>query len=173
MTDTYICEIAPKIKTILPFSLLILSNEKYNDLNARGYNQGKIKAYLHNQAILHLLKKIETKEKPPRIIIDQFAQKDVYYHYLKDAPKIAKNHVYFETKAENKYLAVACGSLLARYAFLQKIEQMGKQWKMEIPKGAGAKVDQLAAKFIQKYGIENLGKVAKLHFANTEKAQKL
>lgn len=173
MTDSYICKIAPKLKTIIPFSFLILPNEKYNDLNARGYNQGKMKAYLHNQAILHLLKKLHTENNPPKTIIDQFAEKSVYYNYLKNVPNVARSNVYFETKAENKYLAVACGSVLARYGFLQKMEQMSKQWGMEIPKGAGAKVDQLAAQFIQKYGIENLGKVAKLHFANTEKAKKL
>lgn len=173
MTDNYIREIAPKLKEIIPFSFLILNNEKYNQLNQHGYNQGKMKAYLHNQAILHLRKKIHMEQHPPKTIIDQFAEKGVYYNYLKDAPQVAREQVFFETKAENKYLAVACGSVLARYGFLQAMEQMNKQWGMEIPKGAGTKVDKIAAQFIKTHGMENLHEVAKLHFANTEKAKRL
>lgn len=172
MTDRYICEIAPKLKEIIPFSFLILPNEKYNQINRSGYNQGKMKAYLHNQAILHLLKKLHCEQNPPKIIIDQFAEKGVYYNYLKDAPTVAKQNVFFETKAESKFLAVACASVLARYGFLQKMNQLSAQWDIEIPKGAGNKVDQMAASFIKKHGIEALEQVAKLHFVNTEKAKK-
>ncbi|HJA40240.1 MAG TPA: ribonuclease HIII [Firmicutes bacterium] len=172
MTDSYICHIAPKMQKLFPFSLLILPNEKYNHLQKNGYNQGKMKAYLHNQAILHLYKKIHAKKNPPKTIIDQFAKPSTYYQYLADAPYIAKTNVFFETKAENKYLAVACGSILARYAFLQKMKQMNEKWGMDFPKGASHTVDQAATKFIQTHGIENLPLVAKIHFANTEKAKK-
>jgi ribonuclease HIII len=42
-----------------------------------------------------------------------------------------------------------------------------------LPSGAHAAADQVAAKLLQQGGIALLGKYAKLHFANTEKAQKL
>ncbi|MBF1733008.1 MAG: ribonuclease HIII, partial [Streptococcus sp.] len=38
---------------------------------------------------------------------------------------------------------------------------------------AGANVDMAAAAILKHGGMELLGKVAKLHFANTEKAKKL
>ena len=63
--------------TFLPYSLLILKNEKYNQLQQSGMSQGKIKAFLHNQAIEHLLKKI-APEKPDVILIDQFAKEEVF-----------------------------------------------------------------------------------------------
>ena len=39
--------------------------------------------------------------------------------------------------------------------------------------GAGANIDKAAATILKHGGMELLGKVAKLHFANTEKAKKL
>ena len=43
---------------------------------------------------------------------------------------------------------------------------------MDFPKGASHTVDQAATKFIQTHGIGSLPLVAKIHFANTEKAKK-
>ncbi len=44
---------------------------------------------------------------------------------------------------------------------------------MTIPKGAGAKVDVIAAKIIKKYGLSCLDTISKKHFKNREKAQKI
>ena len=43
---------------------------------------------------------------------------------------------------------------------------------MTIPKGAGAKVDVIAAKIIKKYGLSHFRYHFKKHFKNREKAQK-
>ena len=43
--------IAKQIIQFLPYSLLILHNEKYNSMQQSGMSQGKLKALLHNQAI--------------------------------------------------------------------------------------------------------------------------
>ena len=62
---------------------MTLRNEKYNAIQAKGYSQGKIKALLHNQALKHVLSKI-APEKPEYILIDQFAERGIYYNHIKN-----------------------------------------------------------------------------------------
>ena len=172
LKDEQISAIANEIKHVIPYSLLTLHNEKYNQLQQSGMSQGKLKALLHNQAIGHVLKKIEP-EKPDAILIDQFAKEEVYYQYLKGQKVIQRENVYFSTKAESVHLAVAAASILARYAFVQHFENLSKEAGFVIPKGAGSQVDEAAAKLIRAKGKESLPHFVKLHFANTDKAWKL
>lgn len=172
INDEKILLIAPELNKIVTYSLLILNNPKYNSLQGSGFNQGKLKAYLHNQALNHLLNKI-APVKPVNIIIDQFAPSTTYFNYLKSEKNVVRENVVFETKAENKYLSVACASIIARYAFLKEMDKLSAAAGYDIPKGAGSKVDKVAAKLIKNIGKEELYKFAKVHFANTEKALKL
>ncbi|WP_413360698.1 ribonuclease HIII [Robertmurraya sp. 2P01SA] len=172
LKDDAISEIAKQIKEIIPFSLLTLHNEKYNQLQQKGMSQGKIKALLHNQAIGHVLEKI-APEKPDAILIDEFAKKEVYYNYLKGQSVVHKEDVYFSTKAEGVHLAVAAASIIARYAFVKHFENLSKEAGFTIPKGAGPAVDKAAARLIKEKGESVLPKFVKLHFANTGKALKI
>ncbi|MEH7748253.1 ribonuclease HIII, partial [Neobacillus drentensis] len=58
LNDEKIIAIAKVIKDIIPFSLMTLKNEKYNQVQKAGMSQGKMKAILHNQSILNVLDKI-------------------------------------------------------------------------------------------------------------------
>ena len=51
---------------------------------------------------------------------------------------------------------------------LKKIEEMEKKYGMSFHKGAGTDVDICARDFVKRYSKKELGKVAKLHFKNTE-----
>jgi ribonuclease HIII len=169
LNDEKISAIARQIIKMIPYSLLVLHNEKYNTMQKSGMSQGKMKALLHNQAILHLLKKI-APEKPEAILIDQFAKEEIYFGYLKGQKNIQKEDVYFSTKAEGIHTAVAAASIIARYAFVQHFEKLSVQAGFKIPKGAGAQVDAACARLIKEKGKEVLPAYVKLHFANTEKA---
>ena len=46
---------------------------------------------------------------------------------------------------------------------------MSRKFKIGFPLGASAKVDRVGREFVQKYGVERLGEVAKLHFKNTSR----
>ncbi|WP_110927166.1 ribonuclease HIII [Bacillus massiliglaciei] len=172
LKDPQIMEIARQIKSIIPFSLLICDNPKYNSLQQKGMSQGKIKALLHNQALKHLLQKIEP-EQPEAILIDQFAQPDVFFNYLKGQTLFQANATYLSTKAEGIHLSVAAASILARYAFIQRFDLLSEKAGFRIPKGAGSLVDEAAARLIAKKGFNALNEFTKLHFANTEKAKRL
>ncbi|MEH7417201.1 ribonuclease HIII [Neobacillus drentensis] len=169
LNDEKIISIAKVIKDVVPFSLMTLKNEKYNQVQRSGMSQGKMKALLHNQAILNVLEKI-SPAKPEAILIDQFVQPSTYFQHLKGQKAIANKDVYFSTKAEGIHLAVAAASILARYAFIQYIDKLSEAAGFKIPKGAGSQVDVAAAKLILSKGRECLPSYVKLHFANTDKA---
>lgn len=164
MSDADMLKIGPLLMERIPHSLLIVHPQKYNRVHESN-NLNAIKAKLHNQAYINLAKKIEL---PSFKIIDQFTPETSYYRYLKNEPQIIRG-IHFETKAEDKYLSVAVGSIISRYGFLKTWEEMEKKYNMTLPKGSGDKVDIVAQAFVERYGLERLGEIAKLHFKNTEK----
>lgn len=172
LTDDLMRKIAPDLRETLIHSVLTLGNEKYNEVQEQGNSQGKIKAMLHNQALKHVLRKMDG-EKPAHILIDQFAQRTTYYNYLKNAPEVVRENVLFSTKAENLHVAVAAASIIARVAFLKEMDKLSRVAGIILPKGAGPAVDQAAARILLKDGEAKLKTLTKWHFANAEKAKKL
>lgn len=172
LTDDLMRRIAPDLMNTLTHSVLVLKNEKYNEIQGRGWSQGKIKAMMHNQALKHVLKKMNP-EKPAYILIDQFAERGIYYNHIKMEKEIIRENVLFSTKAEQLHVSVAAASIIARYAFLKEMDRLTEIAQTPIPKGASAKVDEIAAKIYIKHGEEFLKSITKWHFANTQKAIKL
>ncbi|MBU5593629.1 ribonuclease HIII [Amphibacillus sp. MSJ-3] len=170
LSDQSILDIAQQIFLLeIPYSLMILPNPKYNQLQKEGWSQGKMKTMLHDAAINSLLSKI-SPIKPDGILIDQFSEPHVYLNHLKSENKILPDSTYFITKAESQSTAVATASIIARASFVGEISRLSKQVGFTLPKGASAKVDQAASYIIQKKGVAYLHNVAKVHFANTKKA---
>lgn len=172
MNDSTMQQIAPDIKAACVHSILVLRNEKYNDIQSRGWSQGKIKAVLHNQALQNVLTKMDP-ERPDYILIDQFAERNTYYKYLQQQKEIIRDSVLFSTKAEQLHIAVAAASILARDAFLKEMDMLSASVGFPLQKGASSKVDKVAAHIWKTYGEETLRTMTKWHFANTEKARKL
>lgn len=168
LNDEKIRQKAPLLMKQLTHSLLILDNVKYNRVHTT-HNMNQIKAKLHNQAYIHLKKKAGFL--PQRCIVDQFAPKELYYRYLQHEPLVIHDLI-FETKAESKYLSVAAASMIARYAFLCAWDKMEEHYQCTIPKGAGEEVDRFAASFLERYGYDELSKIAKMHFKNTARLKK-
>lgn len=172
LKDNAMLEMAPDIMSACTHSILTLRNDKYNEIQGRGLSQGKIKALLHNQALKHVLSKI-APEQPDYILIDQFAERNVYYNHLKNEQEIIRENVLFSTKAEQLHVAVAAASILARYAFLKEMDRLSETVGFPLQKGASNKVDEMAAKIWLSQGEETLRSMTKWHFANTEKARKI
>ena len=164
ITDEKILQIAPILINEIPYSLLIVNNEKYNEVHATN-NLNMIKAKLHNQAYINLSKKMKL---PSLMIIDQFAPEKTYYKYLQDEENVIKG-ISFYTKAEDQFTSVACASIIARYAFIQEMNKLEDKYHMQFQKGSGSLVDECAKEFVSKYGKDELPKVAKIHFKNTER----
>lgn len=165
ITDEQIRDMAPTILKHTQSSILVLENQKYNRVQGT-HNLNAIKAKLHNQAYVHLKNKVGFL--PSLCVVDQFTPEASYYRYLLGENEIVKG-LHFETKAESKYFAVACASILARAKFLEVFDAMEKAYDFTFPKGASERVDQAAQAFCDRFGKERLREVAKVHFKNTER----
>ena len=171
LDDAKICELAPVLEDLLPHVILTVSPEKYNQVIEQGYNAVSIKVALHNQAIYLLEKKLP--QKPAAVVIDAFTSPGNYQKYVRKEAHQVASKVTLLTKAEDQFLAVAASSIMARSKFLADLRQRSQDWQIELPSGAGHKSDVIASQILAEHGLEALGQLAKLHFANTKKAMQL
>lgn len=170
LTDTRIKQLALEmIRLDIPYSLLTLNNAKYNKMQQKGWNQGKMKAVLHQHAIQKLYKKVG-KAPVYGIVIDQFCQPASFIKHIRSENLALMDHTFFKTKAESYSTSVAAASIIARAKFVKEMERLSEIYGITIPKGASGKVDETAAYLIKKNGLDELHNTAKIHFSNTEKA---
>lgn len=171
LTDDQIRKMATAIKELIPYRLLVVSPEKYNEIQPK-YNAVRMKVALHNQAIRLLLDQI-APTKPEAILIDQFTSEANYMKYVKQESQRIEQKIYFVTKGEQYHLSVAAASIISRASFLDELDKASLELGTKVPSGAGKPSDELAAKLLRQGGIDLLRRFAKLHFANTEKAKKM
>ena len=171
LTDEKIKKIAPVLIKEIPYVTFTLNNKEYNRYQSIGYNMNKIKAILHNKVLYSITHKDENYPYQ-KIIVDQFVYPKKYFeHILESTEKVTD--ITFTTKAESKCASVAAASIISRYIFLAKMDELSKDLGIEIPKGANDIVDQVGKEIVQKYGEAKLEEIAKLNFKNTEKIKEL
>ncbi len=169
MTDEQILNIVPKFINNIQYESIILSNTEYNKYYSNEINMNKIKAILHNKVLFKLSNRITNYD---YIIVDQFAQSNTYFNYLKNTTNVVKN-ITFLTKGEDKHLAVACASLISRFIFINEFNKISSCLKIQLPKGAGNMVDTVGKTIVNKYGFDKLKEIAKLNFKNAEKIKEI
>ena len=164
--DSKILKIAPEIAKRVKYRSIILSNKEYNEKYTKNINMNKIKAIMHNKVLYQLM----TEEKPnvDYIIVDEFAREARYYDYLDDVKDVQRG-ITFITKAEDKNLAVASGSIISRYIFLKEFDKLCDSIHIPLPKGAGKDVDSIGEEVVERYGKDKLKEIAKLNFKNTDR----
>ncbi|QKS72000.1 ribonuclease HIII [Paenalkalicoccus suaedae] len=173
--DDVIRALAPKLLKECTYGLVVVRNEKYNELNEKGLNQGQMKALMHHQALQKVFKKLEDGGlHTDGVLIDQFVAPNRYMEYLRSMGHSWKREepLYFATKAEGLHPAVAAASVLARYAFLREMDKLSEQLGVTLLKGASAKVDASAREIVRTHGEDVLKSVTKWHFSNTQRALK-
>ncbi|QHS22961.1 ribonuclease HIII [Virgibacillus sp. MSP4-1] len=173
MSDDKIQEIARQIKSAeIPYSLMVLHNEKYNRLQQKGWTQGKMKAMLHYHAIMKVKERIGSNSLDG-ILVDQFCQPSVFERHLKSEQKRMPDNIHFITKAESHSIAVAAASIMARAKFVKEMDRLSDEAGFQIQKGASKKVDEQAARIIQSQGKQALDQYSKVHFSNYQKAEQI
>jgi ribonuclease HIII len=163
MSDRQIVKIAPALAEKLIHSLMILHPAKYNEVTKRpGFNLNKIKALLHNKAILRTSMKYEF---PVPVILDKFCTESNYFNYLRDE-EIVYRDINFHEKAENVHYSVAAAAIIARYAYIIALAKYRRELGIKIPKGAGPQVDEVLEQIITSHGVDTLKQYAKLNYRN-------
>ena len=168
LTDEKILQIAPDIMKKIPYVTTILDNKTYNEHHSANCNMNKLKAILHNKALYELKNKHNFNY--AKIVVDEFCNKEKFYEYIKDVPNKVM-HITFMTKAEDKVLSVACASIISRYIFLRKMDELSDSVHVPLPKGAGTNVDKVAKEIVNEYGNDKLYEIAKMNFSNVNKIQ--
>ena len=169
MDDNKILEIVPKILKRITYSSIILTNKEYNETYNENFNMNKIKAILHNKVLVDMTNKYPNTD---YVIVDEFAQKYIYFNYLKESKNVYRN-ITFLTKGETKSLAVAAASLISRFIFIKEFDKISSSLGIFLPKGASNIVDDVALKIVKQYGFDKLKDIAKLNFKNTEKIKNI
>ncbi len=155
------------VSTVIP-----IGNESYNRLMAKFKSVNRLLAWGHARAIENLMASRHLmKPLPERAISDQFAA---------DKATVAKAlmalgreiELVQRHKAESD-LAVAAASILARHEFVTRLQRLGRDFNLSLPKGAGKEVDAVAKEFFEKHGVSGLAKIAKMHFRTSLRAQGL
>ena len=155
------------VTTVVP-----IGNEAYNRLYRSMRSVNSLLAWGHARVIENLMAlRYQMNPPPVRAISDQFAsQKETVAKALMSLGRsieLVQRH-----KAEAD-LAVAAASILARNEFVTRLAKLGKDHGLELPKGGSAAVDAAAREFISRHGVDELAKVAKMHFRTAARAQGL
>ena len=167
LSDEFIRKIGPELRNRFKHSLLILDNRTYNRVHETD-NLNAIKAKMHNKAYLNMLDK--GYDIPKAAYVDQFCSVDDYYRYLVNEKAVYHNLI-FETKAESKYPAVAVGSMIARYAFLECMDSLNRKYGINLHRGSSdvQMIEQDIQYIIDHFGRDELANAGKMHFKNFDK----
>jgi len=166
VTDKKARRIAESLMQQVPYSVVVIGSEKYNELYSKIKNLNRLLAWGHARAIENLLEKCDVE----LAVTDQFGDpKYVENALMKKGRQI---ELIQQTKAE-KHIGVAAASIIARAKFLEYLDKYSSQYDMPFPKGAGPNVDRAAADFCRRYSFDDLVHVAKLHFRNSRKVSAL
>jgi len=153
-------------------SVVPIGNEAYNRLYAKMRSVNTLLAWGHARVIENLMGQKDKMTPPPvRAISDQFASSKETV--AKALMSLGRGIELVQKHRAEEDLAVAAASILARNEFVTRLGDMEKQFEMPLPKGASASVDAAAKAFIVRHGIENLSRVAKMHFRTALRAQGL
>ncbi len=160
LTDAVIRKMAIEIKNNAVFSVVTISPQKYNELYGKFKNLNRLLAWGHARVIENILE----KQKAEYALSDKFGDEVLIKNALMENGR--KIRLEQRTKAESD-IAVACGSVVARYEFVKNIRELSEKIGFDLPKGASEKVLQTGKLIYQKYGEQGLTKVAKMHFKTT------
>ncbi|MBM3824061.1 MAG: ribonuclease HIII [Verrucomicrobia bacterium] len=146
-------------------SVVPIGNPAYNRLYEKIGNLNRLLAWAHGRAIEDLLERHPGLAPPPvRIVVDQFARDPrVVQSALQKRGR--QLELIQRTKAESDPV-VAAASILARHAYVSRLEGLEKSFGVRLPKGASAQVREAVGAFVALHGRQKLGEVAKLHFSN-------
>ena len=168
LTDKKILDLEELIKqVVVDYAVLELKprvyNMRYQQLKERGGNLNQLLTLGHMAALSQVL---ERQPQCQGALIDQFTPSQAILVALKQ--KFPPVDFRQRPRAEQD-VAVAAASVLARAAFLHRMEELSLLAGEELPKGGGSQATAAAQRLADRLGRQSLGDFVKLHFSNYSK----
>jgi len=134
-------------------------NELYADFSRRGSKLNGLLAWGHGRAVKDLL----LRELPfDAVVVDRFASQAVIRRGMPDGVRILAR-----SKAEDNP-AVAAASIVARAAYVKRLEELSERFGVRLVPGAGPGALRAGRDIVERHGPDVLREVAKHHFRTTE-----
>jgi ribonuclease HIII len=149
------------IRAAAAVAVVRIDPPEYNRRHADTRNVNAILGGAHAEAIEEALR-IEPDAEAA--IVDQFGNERYLLRRLGERGK--KILLIQRPKAESD-AAVAAASIVARAEFVRALDELSREFDMDLPKGAGAPVLAAAREFVARHGREALIRAAKVHFRTT------
>lgn len=145
----------------------IVFPKEYNRLYKEYRNVAVLLAKQHSKVIEMGLKDLKEKNiECDYVVIDQFSS--LKSRVVNELGTLGKEVDFRQFHKGESDIAVATASVIARGIFLEEMEDMGKEYYFNFPKGASHVIES-AREFVKKNGSEKLADVAKVEFKTTAK----
>ena len=158
LSDERVRVLAPALEQRYACAAEVLLPSDYNVEHPRFGSLNPLLAELHARCIKKL------HQPGVMVLVDKFADDELIAERLRGLDL----ELFQRTRAEREPV-VAAASVIARNLFLEGLRQLSEEFAVELHKGAGEPTDRSAREFVKLHGLEQLGRVAKLHFKNTQK----
>ena len=161
LTDARATSIADQVRDAFPNEVLTIMPPKYNELWAKFRNLNRLLAWAHARVIESV---IEKAPQATAAVADQFGDESLIRNALFERGREVR---LVQMPRAERDPAVAAASILARAEFLRRLDQLGREAGVRLPKGASAQVDATARALVAQRGRDVLTSIAKTHFKTT------
>lgn len=163
LTDDRALRIAGEIRDAFPNEVIAIMPPRYNELWKKFGNVNRLLAWAHARVIENV---IEKAPDATAAVADQFGDESLIRNALFERGREVQ---LLQMPRAERDPAVAAASILARAEFLRRLDQLGREAGVRLPKGASSQVDAVARDIVKQRGAEALSAIAKTHFRTTQK----
>ncbi len=163
LTDARAASIAHQVRDAFPNEVLTIMPPKYNELWTKFRNLNRLLAWAHARVIENV---IEKAPQATAAIADQFGDESLIRNALFERGREVR---LVQMPRAERDPAVAAASILARAEFLRRLDQLGREAGVRLPKGASLQVDATARALVAQRGRDLLTSIAKTHFKTTQR----
>ena len=164
LTDARASALAAHVRDVAPYEVVTIMPARYNELWQKFGNVNRVLAWAHARAIEVVLERVP---EATAAVADQFGDESLIERALFERGRQVR---LVQMPRAERDPAVAAASILARAEFLRRLDQLGRDAGIRLPKGASAAVDAVARGLVQSRGRDVLRSIAKEHFKTTQRA---
>ena len=165
LSDSRARSLADEIRGAFPSEVIAVMPKRYNELWTKMGNVNRLLAWAHARAIENV---IARAPEATAAVADQFGDESLIRNALFEHGRRVQ---LVQMPRAERDPAVAAASILARAEFLRRLEQLGRDAGVTLPKGASSAVESVARALVASRGPAVLDGLAKTHFKTTSRVR--